>query len=259
MDIFDKDLDWKVQIPEKNMYIMKDHSWAFAAWEIERLKGNLLPDSVLLHFDYHLDDVPDGLLVDGVLTASTKEELFRLTRTRKEINNGILDTHKIYIDNFIWPSFARGTLGSMFVIAPQNLPDIAKWVLREEKVNSSQESTDLTRDEILQLIPKEKFNNVYRSFSLEEFEEKHLSTYKNTIKNKGRILDIDLDYFNKAGDSFSVELATETEIKTELSFLLHLCKWDLITVALSPVYCGGDDIAEYLLKLFMEVAELDKL
>lgn len=76
---------------------------------IRRLKGTNRPDAVLLHVDDHLDDVPDGLEVDGIISASTEEELFRLTRTNKELHSGETLEPKITIDNFIWPSFARGT------------------------------------------------------------------------------------------------------------------------------------------------------
>lgn len=33
MNIFDSQTDWKIHISERNIYIMKDHSWAFSAWE----------------------------------------------------------------------------------------------------------------------------------------------------------------------------------------------------------------------------------
>ncbi|MEH6945692.1 UPF0489 family protein [Bacillus sp. JJ634] len=107
MDIFNRLSDWKIHLPERNIYIMKDHSWALSAWEYERLKGNINPDSLLLHFDYHLDDVADGLFVDGVMIARTKEQLFSITRTNNELYSGEPSEPKIQIDNFIWPSFAN--------------------------------------------------------------------------------------------------------------------------------------------------------
>lgn len=58
------------------------------AWEIERQKGNLCKDSLLLHVDNHFDDVPNGLNVPGVLTAQSREEIMSLIRTNEELYSG---------------------------------------------------------------------------------------------------------------------------------------------------------------------------
>ncbi|MEW9501136.1 UPF0489 family protein [Jeotgalibacillus marinus] len=159
IDIFDSMSDWKIYIPEKNIYIMKDHSWAFAAWELERLKGTIKENSFLFHIDNHLDDVPDGLDVDGVMTANSKEELFKITRTKKELYTGEELEPKIYIDNFIWPSFARGTIDSMFVVAQQDQIDFATCILTD---SSELYGGIVDNKQIVELIPLEKFKKVRR-------------------------------------------------------------------------------------------------
>lgn len=251
MDIFDPVSDWKIYIPEKNIYIMKDHSWAFAAWEVERLKGTIKEESILFHIDNHLDDVPDGLFVKGVMTASTKDELFKIVRTRKELYSGEKLENKIYIDNFIWPSFARGTLGTMFLISPQPLVDFASSILSnyQERFDG-----DVDIKDIMKLVPLEKFKNVHRAYSFDEFKLYHTELFYKKIQGKSKILDLDLDYFTPDADYIWL---SDDEIKKTLKDILSLCNWDLITVALSPSFCGGSLNAEHLLRLFWEVAELD--
>lgn len=256
MDIFDPQSDWKIYFPERNIYIMKDHSWAFAAWELERIKGTISPDSVLLHFDYHLDDVPDGLFVDGVMSAQTKEELFSVIRTNKELYSGEPLKSKIQIDNFIWPSFARGTVSTMFSVAPQEQQDLASWMVSMEQIDYERDDFEWEKESILRFIPMEKFKSVYRSSSFQEFKEKHLSIFQESTNHKQKILDIDLDYFNLSQSLYNAQLMDDEIVSETITELLELCEWDLITVALSPMYCGGNENAEHLLNIFMEVANL---
>ncbi|MCK6259517.1 UPF0489 family protein [Fictibacillus sp. KIGAM418] len=259
MNKYDRNSDWKIHIPEKNMYIMKDHSWAFIAWELERIKGSIRPDAVLLHLDYHLDDVADGLFVDGIMTAKSEDDLFKLIRTREELNSGNMTTSKICIDNFIWPSFARGTVGSMFTVAPQQQQDLATWMLSDDDGSYQREDIENNKQEILGFISEQKFKSVYRSYNIEQFKESHLDTFIKCSEDKSKILDIDLDYFNKSQNLFAPDLMPEKEIRSILHDVMKMCKWDLVTVALSPIYCGGDEKAEYLLKIFADVTELERI
>jgi hypothetical protein len=235
---------------------MKDHSWAFAAWELERLKGTITPDAVLLHFDYHLDDVADGLFVDGIMSARTKEELFSLIRKNKELYSFEPIEPKIQIDNFIWPSFARGTIGTMFTVAPDNQQDFASWMINEEPTDYERLDIMWEKEKILQYIHKDKFKSVYRTYSFQDFKEKHLSAFLNCIENKHRILDLDLDYFNPSQSLYDAQLMDDLYVRQTISELLKLCKWDLITVALSPMFCGGNENAEHLLNIFLDVANI---
>lgn len=256
MDIFNPKTDWKVYIEEKKMYIMKDHSWAFAAWEHERIKGNITTDSVLLHIDAHLDDVADGLCVNGIMEAKNKEELFSLIRTNEELNSGELEETKIQIDNFIWPSFARGTLGSMFVIARQEQEDFATWMLKETKDEYERQDTEMEKEKILKYIPLDRFQSVHRAYSFQEFKDNYLNKFHEYSSNKNKILDLDLDFFNLSNEFYEPQLMPDEEVREVLKEILNLCEWDLITVALSPLFCGGQEPTEHLLNLFAEVSGL---
>lgn len=234
---------------------MKDHSWAFAAWEVERIKGTINSDSILLHVDDHLDDVPDGLYVEGILSAKNKDELFQLIRTREELSNGKVSKAKIYIDNFIWPSFSRGTLGTMFVVSPQEMPDFASVALKNYSVTERMDGY-LSWDEIFEYIPKEKFDNVVRTHTYDEFKNNAIESFRKQAAHKSRILDLDLDFF--VPGSSEENILPDTEIQRILSELLELCKWDLITVALSPQYCGGERNTKHLLDLFCTASKIYK-
>ena len=41
-------------------------------------------------------------------------------------------------------------------------------------------------------------------------------------------------------------------------YLKNLTDWDVITIALSPEYCGGEDECSYLFELFLECFGIDK-
>lgn len=181
---------------------MRDHSWALAAWEIERLKGNIKEKSLLLHVDYHLDDVPDGLFVDGILTAQNKEEIISLFRTREELESGTdLDKSKIYIDNFIWPAFVRGTLGEMFIISQQQQLDFSSWILDEQSNTDDRFDNIHEKEQFLKLIGVETFKRVHRVHSLREFKQQAQNTFiDNLCHVDSRILNLDLDYFNNSGN-----------------------------------------------------------
>lgn len=38
---WEKDVHWKVYTEDKGIYIMSDHNWSFAAWEIAKLENRI--------------------------------------------------------------------------------------------------------------------------------------------------------------------------------------------------------------------------
>ncbi|WP_198135822.1 UPF0489 family protein [Pontibacillus chungwhensis] len=244
MKVLGDDLDGVIYFKDKSIYIMDDHSWAFFAWEFERLKGNVNGDSALLHFDNHLDDVPDRIDVNGLKDAQTKEDLISLIASKEERRSADY-SGKISIDNFIWPSFVRGTLGSMYIISPHKQESLVNWLLAEEEYEGAR------KDDFFQYIPKEKIEKVKRVYTFDEFD---LGEFNQLAQNNSKILNIDLDYFNESDDLFEPSLMRDNKVKGILEQLMNACKWDLITVAISPLYCGGEPEARHLLQLFIESA-----
>ncbi len=71
------------------------------------------------------------------------------------------------------------------------------------------------------------------------------------------ILDLDLDYFNASNNLVEPILYSDEEIVQWLRYLRDMQPWDFITVALSPMYCGGDEQCEHIYRLFLDVFGLD--
>ena len=71
------------------------------------------------------------------------------------------------------------------------------------------------------------------------------------------ILDLDLDYFNNSLLYRTADLKNEDVIFSDLAALKAYTDWDLITVALSPDFCGEDQDCLYLLELFLKVFDLN--
>ncbi|MFS0751737.1 UPF0489 family protein [Oceanobacillus sp. 1P07AA] len=69
MDIFDN--NFKIYFPDKNIFVSRDHHWAFAAWEIARLRNLIKSEASLLHIDSHLDFVDPNY---DILDVEIKEE-----------------------------------------------------------------------------------------------------------------------------------------------------------------------------------------
>lgn len=54
----------RICFPEKRIYIMRDHNWAYYAWDIAKSLGYIRNESSLIHVDSHLDDYCDQLEVE---------------------------------------------------------------------------------------------------------------------------------------------------------------------------------------------------
>lgn len=53
-------------------------------------------------------------------------------------------------------------------------------------------------------------------------------------------------------------LLPEQLIRFELEYIKKsMWEWDMITVALSPDFCGGEEAGNYLFDLFLDVFDLD--
>ncbi|PGM93255.1 UPF0489 family protein [Bacillus cereus] len=230
--------DFRSCFPEKNIFISCEHNWAFAAWEMHKRAGKLKPNAILIHVDAHLDDVPDGLDVEGLHDMKNSDDLFNVTENLK-------------IDNFIWPAVGTGTIDKVIYISQQNYGeepfDFEGWNLDFPHLKS-----------VKDILDANKYVGL-RYWNIEEFIANKDSAAVTTITgNKELILDLDLDYFNENDNDLSKSnLMDEQKIIDNLTTLRDLYPWSLITVALSPIYCGGEDNATYLLSLFFKVFGLN--
>ncbi len=51
----DMEASWKIIYPDRKIYLMRNHNWAFSAWELGRIKKEIQPGARLLHVDFHDD------------------------------------------------------------------------------------------------------------------------------------------------------------------------------------------------------------
>lgn len=226
--------NFRLCFPKEDIFISSDHNWAFAAWELNKRAGKVHPNATLIHVDAHLDEVWDGLEVDGLYDIKNSTDVFNVAE-------------KLQIDNFIWPAIGTGAIDNVIYVSQQNYGgdpfDFKEW-----------DYTDVRLIPVKEIFDSDRHNGL-RFWNIEElFKNKDTEKVKKLIGEKSLILDLDLDYFNEnENDLLRSNLMNEQKIIDNLATLRDLYPWDLITVALSPIYCGGEDNALYLLELFYRV------
>lgn len=241
------DDNWKVVFPERKIFIMKHHNWAFVAWDIAREKGWIKNNSTLFHIDQHLDAAIDGAMVPELLNKKGLVELSTLTQ------NSYGNQTYVGTDNFIWAGFARETIKNVIYVSPEDSED--------DLFDTISHTRNLQNHIISKRI--EQFAGTQWS-SMDTLEVSH-QRKMNDYYTKGNtlILDLDLDFFAYESETDSghtcYKLKDKEEIQKDLRFLKDMYVWDAITVALSPEdwHIGGPNNAEFVLDLFLEEFQID--
>lgn len=218
----------KIYFPERKIYLMDQHKWAFYIWELAKEKGLIKPNATLFHVDAHLDDCP-FVLEDNpeYINISGKDNLKDFTESY------------IKIDTFIWPAFGRKTINNIIYVSDY-------W--------KSDPFEDWTREYV-----KGRNYEGIRVKSIQELKELlSLGELEPYIQDNSLILNIDLDFFNNEDFyGHNPKLKPDKDVIESLTYLKNIYNWDLITVSLSPEYCGGEDACNHLFQLFLNVFELD--
>lgn len=261
MGFLEKD-DWIVKHKNKPIYLMVNHKWAFVIWEYARIQRRLKKNTCLVHVDTHLDDVPELVGNRKALTANTIEELLEIAYYIQDEENTELE---LRMDNFIIPSFLRGTIQDIvYVSNPDNEKEATmKEITVKDMYDSANNrlqcyanhSGGVNEHSLSMCFEyiKGKDKTISRFMGVEAFIKKNMSFRE----DQNKILDLDLDYFNNSRYWRTAELKEEESIRASLLALKKHTNWDMITVALSPDFCGEKEDCIYLLKLFLEVFELD--
>lgn len=233
--------NYRVRFPKQNVYVSRNHQWAMAAWALSRRSGAIGARTTLLHVDGHLDDTWDGVIAPGLQKMDTPEQILEVTSN-------------LEIDNFIWAGFAAKLIDHIVYVCPKDVDlsdpfDLSDWDLEGEQLQP-----------IKQLLAERPYKGC-RFESIDEFRQsvEHKSGREAVLNTPGSvILDLDLDVFKlNLADLTDRELFPEYRIKEHLAFLRDLYPYDLVTVSLSPAFCGGDENCERLYKLFLEAFDLD--
>lgn len=205
--------NFRICFPKVKVYISRDHNWAFAAWEIGRLRGDIKPGATIIHIDGHVDYIDPEIEIEEILTEEDARAIGR----------------SLGIAEFIIPAQKTGTIENVLMI--------------------SNDGVDITDTQ------------VERAYSLNHYEQEFRRKWFEQTEGKSVILDLDLDFFNLNYQDLGCNpiLLPETLIRQQLiNIKNYMWDWDMITVALSPDYCGGQEVSEYLLDLFLDVFQLDK-
>lgn len=256
-----EDNSWRKKHNTKDIYLMVNHKWAFVIWEIARIRKTINEKAILIHVDSHLDDVPELVEDERYFSANSIEDFLRLAEyERSELDEDEFTTnYELRMDNFIIPSFLRGTIQDIMYVSDQKLDEIRvehmENAARENKKDYTNMSGD-TNDYILNKCYRRiegQDKSIERYYSVEEY----LEEIDLLPPNQSKILDLDLDYFNDSNNTLVPNLKSDEVIRDNLKRLKEHCDWDMITVALSPLYCGGDEECMHILKLFLETFELN--
>lgn len=254
--------DWVVKHKQKPVYLMVNHKWAFVIWECAKIQQMLKENACLVHVDTHLDDVPELVDNQKALTANTVEELFEFAYYEQDEE---IPELKLRMDNFIMPSFLRGTIQDIvYVSNPDNEKEAST---KEITVKDMYEAANGNSKCYSDHSGGVNEYSLSKCFEYIEGQDKIISRFMGVdaflLRNmsfrdgQAKILDLDLDYFNNSKYWRTAELKDEEAIRTALHALKYYTDWDLITVAISPDFCGEYEDCIYLLKLFLEIFELD--
>ncbi|USK59387.1 UPF0489 family protein [Peribacillus asahii] len=101
---------------------------------------------------------------------------------------------------------------------------------------------------------------IERAYTLNHYEQIYKRKWFDDTDGQSVILDLDLDFFNFNYEDWNCNsvLLPEPLIRRELEYIKkYMWDWDMVTVALSPEFCGGEDRSSYLFELFLDVFNLD--
>ncbi|MBG9456744.1 hypothetical protein ABE61_22710 [Lysinibacillus sphaericus] len=241
-----KDDSWKMKHSSKEIYLMINHKWAFVVWELALINNVIKDNSALVHVDSHLDDWVDLSLDPRYYKAKTEQDIKLLGNYKN--TDGNIDYELDYA-NFIIPSFVRNTIRSIIYVSDYNNTELSVDQIYNFVIENSKSSFIVKHIEMfIKNTP-----SIKRFYSVEDY----FKAPPVIPPNQSKILDLDLDYFNDSDNLLFSNLKTDKVIKDNLRHLKEQHDWDLITVALSPSHCGGDQECLHIFKLFLEVFELN--
>ena len=216
-------------INEKHIFLFVDHRDALLCWKKAIDKKWISRENLLLHIDKHADlSMEDIIKSDSINLYNLSDE---------ELNN----FRNTKLDNtmFIFAGILSKTIKTVVSFHREDDGFDFEWV----KIN----------DNIKYFEYEESL--IY-SLNLKYFNEINLNLNKNITKlkyiydNKDIILDIDLDYFTQGfpQEVRSLDKNDIDDIFSNNNFKDIYNKSKIITIALEPLFCGGDDDCLYIFK-----------
>src|SRR5690625_5481326 len=93
-------VDYRICFPKEKVFISRDHNWAFAAWEIGKIRNYIKPGSTLVHIDAHLD----------FCNPNTHKKIINEQETINFASN-------IGIEEIIIPDIKNGTMRKIYMLS----------------------------------------------------------------------------------------------------------------------------------------------
>lgn len=224
-------------IHDKKLYFIIDHATALIAWRKAYDEGSICRDAILFHLDKHTDYYMDP---DNI---NKSKKILEMANT--ELNDFVMNELSGQNDEFIVNAMCSGLIKDGISFHCDEGSDFGKLI--EEN----------------QFTPrKSKFicDGIEHNFYL--FKERDISRIDNILSyqelnklckcSRDFILDIDLDFFTKFTDK-TISMTPE-EIYKQINCdlfkkMLELSK--VITIALEPAHCGGNEQCEKIFDSFM--------
>ncbi|HAB51865.1 MAG TPA: hypothetical protein DCE80_06800 [Ignavibacteriales bacterium] len=203
-----------------NVWLMKDHKWAFYAWQKYKWQKRI-PFLKLLHCDFHWDGINDF---------QDQEEINRLReiRTLKELTKLIREDVYIRKDSFIAPAIIKKIFDHVYFYCFQNDEEPG---LDQELLNCYGAKQTVVND----LSEISRLNSFAFDLDLDLFNRNDDMFYEGELWEKKEIL----NFIHKAED--------------------FVRKAEIITIAISPGFSGNKKHSQYLQYLVVpEIERLRK-
>ena len=213
----DMDSKWKIKYPSRNIYIMRNHNWAFSAWEIAKIEKEINPGAKLLHIDFH----------DDYLDSQYKFQEIKTVSEAVRIGN------ELSICNFIKPAMQTGTIEKVYMIGDYEVRNTEEYM---HSYTYNQFEAEHRRDFF------QAGDN--QSFILDldlDFFNLHAHDFVSSYDSNPHL-------FSEEYIKRHLERLKQYDDE---------CAWNIITVCISPEHCGGYKEAQTLLDLFIHSFDLE--
>jgi len=224
-------------IHDKKLYFIIDHSAALIAWRKAYDEGCISKDATLFHLDRHTD------FCMNINNRNKSKKILGMTNS--ELNDFVMKELSTQNDEFIVNAMCSGLIKDGISFHWDEGSDYGDFI------------------EECKFTPRKRkfmFDGIEHNFYL--FEGKDISlidnilSYRELIKlcgcGRDFILDIDLDFFTKFIDK-TISITPE-EINIQINCKLFKKMIDMskvITIALEPAHCGGNEQCEKIFDSLM--------
>lgn len=236
----------------KKIYVCLNHRVAYLCWLDAFRKGIIKHNALLFHIDFHADFwLNDQQLIKEQEKISIKDQQKLKDFVRDRLNK--LNT------NFIVLSMYRGIIGDAISVSRKNDSLYGKFKRGDYTTTDRYEFKNkgilhtfyLGGSNVLDLVGR--YGLLTDCWKHKDVQK----VFKDAVRSQNVILDIDLDYFtyqSPHGDDWAFNKRHLETIFQSAAFLNLLNHIDMISIALEPSCCGGNNECRSILGKLNSVA-----